>query len=139
MRKEERETKQAGKPKKIRFGLESAKLILEQFPMPVIREHSIANLNRWKAQGSWNSASDEWMALLISGSDEDIAEVMTGEDENSVRLRSSSPYPGMLDQAVVHQLKKEIFGIDLSIFDEIREEWLRRDAEFEAKLRATRQ
>jgi hypothetical protein len=129
---------QAGKPKKIRFGLESAKLILEQFPMSLIRAHSVANLHRWKAQGSWNSASDEWMTLLTSGSDADIIEVMTGEDENSIRLRSSSPYPGMLDQAVVHQLKKEIFGIDLSIFDETREEWLRRDAEFEANLRRTR-
>lgn len=125
----------AGKPKKIRFGLESAKLIVETFPMEVIRQHSIANIFRWKAQGTWCSAFGEWMALMTTGSDQEIIEVMTGEDENSIRLRSSSPYVGMLPQSAIHKLKHEIFGIDLSIFDETRDEWLRRDAELTAKLR----
>lgn len=128
---------QAGKPKKIRFGLESAKLILEQFPLPVIRQHSIANLERWKSQGTWCHAFGEWMALMNTGGDQDIIEVMTGEDENSIRLRSSSPYVGMLPESMVHKLKHEIFGIDLSIFDATRDEWLRRDAEMTAKLRGT--
>jgi hypothetical protein len=135
----EKERKQAGKPKKIQFGLAAAKLILERFSVPVIRHMSIANLDRWKSKDSWCSAFDEWRFLMIAGSDKQIIEVMTGEDENSIRLRSSAPYTGMLDQAVVHQLKKEIFGIDLSIFDETREEWLRQDAEYEAKLREARQ
>lgn len=128
---------QAGKPKKIRFGLEAAKLTLETFSIKEIRQHSIANIERWKAQGSWCSAFGEWMVLMNTGSDQDIIRIMTGEDENAIRLRSSSPYVGMLLQSTVHKLKHEIFGIDLSIFDATRDEWLRRDAEMTARIRGT--
>lgn len=124
---------QAGKPKKIRFGLEAAKLVLEAFSMATIRHHSISNLERWKAQGTWCHAFGEWMVLMNMGSDEDIIEVMTGEDENAIRLRSSAPYVGMLQQSTVHKLKHEIFGVDLSVFDATRDEWLRRDAEMSAR------
>ena len=133
---EKQVSKPAGKPKHEKFKLEAAKLILKTFPMAVIRQRSIDNLNRWKAKGTWSSAYGEWMVLMTSGTDADVIDAMTEENENATRLRSSPPYPGMLEQTVVHQLKHEILGIDLAIFSNPRTLGeLQKDAEFEAELR----
>ena len=129
-------SKPAGKPQLEKFKLEAAKLILKTFPMKVIRQQSIDNLNRWKAKGTWCSAYGEWMTMMTSGTDTDVIEAMTEETENATRLRSSPPYPGMLEQTVVQQLKHEILGIDLAVFSNARTlDELRKDAEFEAQLR----
>jgi hypothetical protein len=129
-------SKPAGKPNKEKFRLESAKLILKTFSIEVIRQRSIDNMDRWKSQGSWSLAFDEWMILMTDGTDADVIEAMTGETDKASRLRSASPYPGLLDQTVVHQLKHEILGIDLAVFDNPRTlEMLQKDAEFEAARR----
>jgi hypothetical protein len=132
-------SKSAGKPRKEEYRLEVAKLILKTFPMEVIRQRSIDNMNRWKSQGGWSLAYDEWMILMTDGTDADVIEAMTGETDKASRLRSASPYPGLLDQTLVHQLKHEILGVDLAVFDDPRiHEILQKDAEFEAELRKTR-
>jgi hypothetical protein len=131
-----RVSKPAGKPRKEEFRLEVAKLILKTFPMEVIRQRSIDNMSRWKSQRGSYVAYDEWMILMTDGTDADVIEAMTGETDKSSRLRSASPYPGLLDQTVVHQLKHEILDIDLAVFDNPRTlEILRKDAEFEAARR----
>lgn len=126
----------AGKPQHEKFKLEAAKLILKTFPMEVIRQQSVDNLNRWKAKGTWCSAYGEWMTLMASGTDADVIKAMTEESEDAIRLRSSPPYTGLLEQTVVQQLKHEILGVGLAVFSNATTlEILQKDAEFQAKLR----
>lgn len=110
-------SKPAGKPNKEKFRLAVATLILETFPIEVIRQRSIDNMNRWKSQGTWSLAYDEWMTLLTDGTDADVIEAMTAETDKASRLRSVHPYTGLLEQTVVQQLKHEILGVDLAVFD----------------------
>lgn len=76
--------------------LETAKAVLRAHRLSVIRQKSLANLDRWESNGVWVSAHDEWRALMRDGSDEQIIAVMTGEDETANRLRQSPPYTGLL-------------------------------------------
>lgn len=129
-------SKPAGKPNKEKLRLAIATLILEAFPVEVIRQRSIDNMNRWKSQGTWSLAYDEWMTLLTDGTDADVIEAMTAETDKASRLRSVHPYTGLLEQTVVQQLKHEIVGVDLAVFDDPRTlEILKKDAEFQAALR----
>lgn len=128
-------SKPAGKPNKEKFRLAVATLILETFLVEVIRQRSIDNMNRWKSQGTWSFAYDEWMTLLTDGTDADVIEAMTAETDKASRLRSVHPYTGLLEQTVVQQLKHEILGVDLAVFDDPRTlEILKKDAEFQAAL-----
>lgn len=75
--------------------------IAEKFPLAVIRQRSLDNMDRWQKNGVWVSAFEEWRKLLTEGSDEQVLAVMTGEDQRSNRLRQSAPYTGLLTQAEV--------------------------------------
>lgn len=88
------------------FKLRAAQAIVATFDMARIRQKSLANLDRWNAQGVWCSAHDEWRSLMTSGSDADIIAVMTGENEYANRLRQSPPYSGLLDVLTVAQLRE---------------------------------
>lgn len=93
--------------------LETAKAVLACTDIKSIRRHSLTNLARWKKNGVWCSAFDEWMKLMADGSDDEVKEAMTGEDEKSERLRQSSVWPGLLDQEAVLAIKisvAESFG-----------------------------
>lgn len=126
----------AGKPNKEKFRLAVATLILKTFPVEVIRQRSIDNMNRWKSQGTWSFAYEEWMTLLTDGTDADVIEAMTAETDKASRLRSVHPYTGLLEETVVQQLKHEILGVELAVFDDPRTlEILKKDAEFQAALR----
>lgn len=76
--------------------LATAKLLLARFTIGEIRRKSLANLQAWHVNGTWVSASEEWRALMASGSDAQIIAVMTGRGENANRLRQSPPYVGLL-------------------------------------------
>lgn len=133
---EKKVSKPAGKPNKEKFRLAVATLILETFPVEVIRQRSIDNMIRWKSQGTWSFAYDEWMTLLTDRTDAEVIEAMTAETDKASRLRSVHPYTGLLEQTVVQQLKHEILGVDLAVFDDPRAlEILKKDAEFQAALR----
>lgn len=84
--------------------LAMARLIADKFAMPVIRERSLENLERWQKNGVWVSAFEEWRDLLTSGTDQQVLTVMTGQDEKSNRLRQSAPYAGLLTQSEVEAI-----------------------------------
>lgn len=79
--------------------LNTARAVLRNFPVPVIRQRSLSNLERWEKNGVWVSANEEWRTLMQEGSDEEIVAVMTGEDETANRLRQSPPYTGLLTRS----------------------------------------
>ena len=72
-----------------------------------IRAKALANLHRWKANGSWVSAYDEWRKILETGDDGELFAVMLGRDERSNRLRQSAPYVGLLPRDEVRRLNEE--------------------------------
>ena len=74
---------------------------------PEIRAQSLANLYRWKTQGTWCSAYDEWTGILQKGSDGELFAAMLGRDEQSNRLRQSMPYVGLLPQEEVKKIHEE--------------------------------
>jgi hypothetical protein len=76
--------------------LQTAISVLQKHSLSVIRQKSLANLDRWESKGVWVSAHDEWRRLMREGTDERVIAAMTGEDENSNRLRQSPPYTGLL-------------------------------------------
>lgn len=59
-----------------------------------------ANLAQWSAdrQGQLAPAHREWMALLDRASAEELAALIASDDEEADRLRSSSPFAGVIDQ-----------------------------------------
>ncbi len=78
--------------------LEMAHAVLAAADMDTLRRHSLANLHRWRAIGSWCSAFAEWETLMTTGSDADVVAAMTGLDENANRQRQSAPYVGLLER-----------------------------------------
>jgi antitoxin component of MazEF toxin-antitoxin module len=72
-----------------------------------IRAKILGNLHRWKRQGSWVSAYDEWDRIARSEDDGALFAAMLGRDENAVRLRQSMPYVGLLPQQEVRKLYEE--------------------------------
>jgi antitoxin component of MazEF toxin-antitoxin module len=72
-----------------------------------IRTRILANLSRWELQGTWGSAYDEWRAIAESKDDGLLFVSMLGHGENSVRLRQSMPYVGLLPETEVQALYKE--------------------------------
>lgn len=75
-----------------------------------IRAQSLANLHRWKKQGAWVSAYDEWTQIMQKASDGELYAAMLGRDDNSNRLRQSPPYVGLLPREEVKRLNEEAAG-----------------------------
>jgi hypothetical protein len=76
--------------------LARARELVRRIDLATIRKKSLANLDRWEAQGVWCSADDEWRVLMREGTDAEVVTAMTAEDEQSNRLRQSPPYVGLL-------------------------------------------
>jgi len=55
----------------------------------------------------WVSAYDEWTEILENGGDGALFAAMLGRDDNSIRLRQSMPYVGLLSQEEVKKLYEE--------------------------------
>jgi len=70
----------------------------------------LANLHRWKKQGTWGPAYDEWQKIAQSEDDGALFSVMLGRDENAARLRQSMPFVGLLSQNEVRKLHEEAGG-----------------------------
>jgi antitoxin component of MazEF toxin-antitoxin module len=81
--------------------------VVRDFPPQHIRAQSLANLHRWKQQGTWVSAYDEWSRILESGTDGALFAAMLGRDENSNRLRQSPPFVGLLSPDRVKAVYEE--------------------------------
>lgn len=93
-----------------RIKLQIATAVWTQFPPSEIRRRAIDNLERWKANGVWSLAYEEWMNILNSEDDEELKEALTGMSENANRLRQSAPYVGMLDKALVKAFNESEFA-----------------------------
>jgi hypothetical protein len=72
-----------------------------------IRAKSLANLHKWKQQGAWVSAFEEWQEIINSNDDGRLYAAMLGRDEDSIRLRQSMPYVGLLPQMELRKLYEE--------------------------------
>ena len=81
--------------------------VVREFPSRQIRAQSLANLHRWRSQGTWVSAYDEWQHILENPSDGALFAAMLGRDEESNRLRQSMPFVGLLSQDQVKTIYEE--------------------------------
>jgi antitoxin component of MazEF toxin-antitoxin module len=81
--------------------------VVKRHPPQAIRERALGNLARWKKQGVWSKAYDEWQALLRSGDDGELLKAMLGFDQRANRMRQSMPYTGMLPRELVQRLNEE--------------------------------
>jgi antitoxin component of MazEF toxin-antitoxin module len=81
--------------------------VIRRCTTPEIRAQSLANLFRWKKQGTWISAYDEWTEILTTGSDGELFAAMLGRDDHSNRLRQSMPYVGLLPTDEVKRIYEE--------------------------------
>ena len=84
--------------------------VVRQFTPREIRAQILANLHRWRRQGSWVSAYDEWRDIAERDDDGELFAAMLGRDDNAVRLRQSMPFVGLLPQAEVRRLHEEAAG-----------------------------
>ena len=84
--------------------------VVREFSTRQIRAQSLANLHRWKSQGTWIPAYDEWQQILEGGSDGALFAAMLGRDEESNRLRQSMPFVGLLSQHQVKAIYEETRG-----------------------------
>ncbi len=65
---------------------------------PSLVERARSNISRWKNQRGVRAAYTEWEEILSLGMDR-ILHVLTSEDQASARLRSSTPFTGILSDA----------------------------------------
>ena len=70
----------------------------------------LANLHRWRRQGAWVSAYDEWRGIAERGDDGELFATMLGRDDDATRLRQSMPFVGLLSQEEVRRLHEEASG-----------------------------
>jgi len=79
----------------IEFGKAICKKLQEN---PDLIQIPICNIQKWEQREGWTDpALEEWNTLL-NGSREKIYEILTGTDSESQRIRSSSPFAGVLTQ-----------------------------------------
>lgn len=81
--------------------------VLRRFTPREIRAQILANLYRWKSQGMWVPAYDEWQILASVENDAPLFAAMLGRDEHAVMLRQSMPFVGLLSQEEVRRLHEE--------------------------------
>jgi hypothetical protein len=84
--------------------------IVRRFTPREIRAQILANLHRWKRQGVWGAAYEEWQDLVEGEDDGELFAAMLGRDENAVRLRQSAPFVGLLPKREVRKLNEEAAG-----------------------------
>ena len=81
--------------------------VVRDFTAAQIRAQILANLYRWRKQGAWVSAYDEWGDIARRGDDRELFAAMLGQDDTATRLRESMPFVGLLPQSVVRRLHEE--------------------------------
>ncbi|HEU5135883.1 MAG TPA: hypothetical protein VFU13_12110 [Steroidobacteraceae bacterium] len=81
--------------------------VVRGFTPREIRGQILANLHRWKTQGMWVPAFDDWRELAQRDDDGALFAAMLGRDERSVQLRQSMPFVGLLSREEVRRLHEE--------------------------------
>ncbi|WP_434516471.1 hypothetical protein AB6Q56_07630 [Dechloromonas sp. ARDL1] len=86
--------------------LEMHRLIAKKLETnPSLVDRARSNISRWKSTRGVVRSYTEWEEILSSGKDR-ILRVLVGEDQDSARLRSSTPFTGILSETE----RKEIFA-----------------------------
>jgi hypothetical protein len=81
--------------------------VVRDFTTRQIRAQILGNLHRWKSQGMWVSAYDEWQTLAEHPDDGALFAAMLGTDDDAVRLRQSMPFVGLLPREAVRALHEQ--------------------------------
>ena len=81
--------------------------VVRDFTPSQIRAQILANLHRWRKQGVWVSAYDEWRDIARRSDDGELFAAMLGRDDTATRLRESMPFVGLLSQSEVRRLHEE--------------------------------
>jgi hypothetical protein len=81
--------------------------VVRDFTPSQIRAQILANLHRWREQGVWVSAYDEWRDIAQRGDDGELVAMMLGQDDTATQLRESMPFVGLLPQSEVRRLHEE--------------------------------
>ena len=81
--------------------------VVRRFTPTEIRAQILANLHRWREQGNWVSAYDDWLRLAQKADDGALFAAMLGRDEEAARLRQSMPFVGLLTREEVRRLYDE--------------------------------
>ena len=84
--------------------------VVRNFTPREIRAQILANLFRWKGQGVWGGAYEEWRQIAAADDDGELFAAMLGRDENAIRLRQSAPFVGLLPKDEVRKLNEEAAG-----------------------------
>ena len=84
--------------------------VIRKFTPREIRAQILANLSRWKGQGVWGGAYEEWRQIAATADDGGLFAAMIGRDENAIRLRQSAPWVGLLPKEEVRKLNEEAAG-----------------------------
>lgn len=84
--------------------------VVGDFSIRQIRAQILSNLHRWKRQGMWISAYDEWQEIASRGEEGALFASMLGRDDTAVRLRQSMPFVGLLPVQQVRRLYEEAAG-----------------------------
>lgn len=84
--------------------------VVERHTPREIRAQILANLYRWKQQGVWGRAYEEWREIASDNDDGRLFAVMLGRDEIAVRMRQSAPFVGLLPKEEVRRLNEKAAG-----------------------------
>ena len=71
---------------------------------PRLLSQAQSNLNNWLSKNSTIAAWLEWRKILETSSLEKILEIITAETDEGQRLRSSSPFVGLITAAERRQI-----------------------------------
>jgi transcriptional regulator with XRE-family HTH domain len=67
------------------------------------------NIQQWsELNGANNLANAEWLQILTTYPPNKIAKLISSKSEEAYRLRSSSPFPGVLSESEIEEIKKRI-------------------------------
>ncbi len=75
-----------------------------------IRAQILANLHRWRQNGVWGRAYEEWHDIASGTDDGRLFAILLGQDEEAVRLRQSAPFVGLLPREEARRLNEEAAG-----------------------------
>jgi hypothetical protein len=79
-------------------GLLMARYIVATVDISTIRQTCLANIVRWRSQGTNSILWDEWVKILIGGTDKKLIDALTDDvDEYNRNLRRAGPYAGLVD------------------------------------------
>jgi antitoxin component of MazEF toxin-antitoxin module len=108
------------RPVKVRHGFSRGELdeLRRLMALAVVRRHTpreiraqiLANLHRWKQQGAWGPAYEEWLDIASDPDDGRLFAAMLGSHEEAARMRQSAPFVGLLPKEEVRRLNEEAAG-----------------------------